>query len=215
MLWLHGLPMIGWLHHRLQKSRELDSLVFAIAGTDFDQALATYLQGRRTQIYKGSENDVLARIYLAGKEAQATHVVRVCADNPFTDPQEIDHLVRFYFSNNYDYAYNHIPKNNCYPDGLGAEMVSIVTLAYIHEHARSLAQREHAFNYIWDNQSKFKIATFEPKEASLQHPDLKLDVDSYEQYLRLLRMNIHPDMSAKEIIDCFLAYERESCISSS
>ncbi len=215
MLWLHGLPLIGWIDHRLQKAQELDGLIFAIANAASDQALAAYLQCRGANIYVGSEKDVLGRMLKAGIESKATHVLRICADNPFTDPQEVDELVRFYFVNDYDYVYNHIPKDNCYADGLGAEMVSIETLSRIHEQAKNPMQREHALNYIWDQPSEFKVGTFNPKEIGLRHPELKLDVDTYDQYLRLLQMNLQPNMSAKEIVDCFLAYQSSNCVSSS
>ena len=39
-------------------------------------------------------------------------------DNPFVDPCEVDYLVDFFRIGKYDYAYNHIPVNNSYPDGL-------------------------------------------------------------------------------------------------
>ena len=205
MLWLSGLPLVGWLKHRLEKSEELDAIIFAVPEGRENESLACYLQEAGAQIFIGPEKDVLGRIYQAATHSKATHIVRICADSPFTDAKEVNRLIRFYFKGDYDYAYNHIPKANTYPDGLGAEILSQELLEKIHKKAQAPSQREHALNYIWDHQDEFRIGTFDPPEKELQYPKLKLDVDTHEQYLHLLQMKLNPDMSAKEIVARFLA----------
>jgi len=109
-------------------------------------------------------------------------------------------LIRFFVETGCDYAYNHIPRNNRYPDGLGAEILSFDLLSELAALAREPGQREHCLSYIWDNARLFDIRTFDPPDAGLWHPELKLDVDSPEDFRRLALLPFHVDMPPEEIV---------------
>ena len=160
MLPLHGIPVVEWVFRRIKKASLVKNIVFAIPETKENNILHAHLKKIGATVYRGSEKDVVERFYFAAKEWQATHVVRVCADNPFVSGSEIDRLVAFYLESNCDYAYNHIPKKNCYPDGIGAEIVSFEILKNIYEEAKSPDHREHVLNFIWAHSDRFKILTF-------------------------------------------------------
>ena len=132
LLNLHGLPVIDWVVGRCARSELADDLVVALPDTRRDEVLARHLRAQGVNIFRGSEQDVLSRMHGAAAAHGADLVVRVCADNPLIWGGEIDNLIRFYqrehAAGNCDYAYNHIPRNNLYPDGLGAEIVSFELL---------------------------------------------------------------------------------------
>lgn len=201
MLYLHGFPIIDWVFHRIKKSRKIDSIIFAIPNGRKDDVLDYYLQTQHADVFRGSEDDVLDRFYQAAIKMNATHIVRICADNPLISAQQLDDLIAYYFNNKCDYAYNHIPKNNLYPDGLGAEICSRDILEQIHRESCKKEHREHIFTYIWENQHKFKIQTFDPVDLKLRHPEIKLDVDNYQDYLNFLSWPIHIEMSDIDIIE--------------
>ena len=203
MLHLHGLPLIDWVLHRVGKSRLLDEIKVAIPEAPLDDVLAFHLENRGIGFCRGSENDVLERFCQAARETGATHIVRVCADNPLIWGAEIDNLIRHYQEQPEQenlYAYNHIPRNNAYADGLGAEMVSAPLLFGLEEKATLPTHREHCLSYIWDNPQKYCISTFDPPDKRLHHPEIRLDVDTAEDYRRLSLMAIHPDMGPQEVI---------------
>jgi spore coat polysaccharide biosynthesis protein SpsF len=203
MLHLHGYPVIEWVCHRVVKARFLDKMVVAIPDTPLDDILALYLRQRGYQIFRGSETDVLARFFLAAREHEATHVIRVCADNPLISGEEIDNLIRFFFSHECDYAYNQGPLNNRYPDGLGAEIISFSLLDFMQQNVQLPEQREHAFNYLWDHREEFTILTFDPPDPEIAHPELKLDIDTPEDYLRFLSKDIYLDIGTRDIVALF------------
>lgn len=200
LLNLHGHPIIAWVFKRIKKSQLLETTVFAIPDEVSDDALAKILNNLGADVFRGSEFDLVDRFYQAAKKWKATHVVRVCADNPFISGSEIDHLVRFYFSSNYDYAYNHIPKNNLYPDGIGAEITSFEILERIHNQAKVPGQREHLFDFIWTHPNRFKIGTFNPEDYRLACPALRLDINTQEDFEKLSAMNVDIEMEAHEIV---------------
>ena len=200
MLSLHGKPIIEWIIKRVKKSKNIDTLVVAIPKSKENNILEKYLKKLNVRVYRGSEKNVLKRFYEASKIYNCENIIRVCADNPLIDPKEIDNLINFFKNNPCDYAYNHIPKNNLYPDGLGAEIVSKKTLKNIYKNAKSKEHKEHCFSYIWDNKEKFNIKTFNPKDTKLQHPEMRFDIDTFEDYYKLNMLNININTSSKKLI---------------
>ena len=202
LLSLHGKPIIEWVVKRLKKSELLDGIIIAIPDTKKDNVLEYYLNKLNVKVFRGSESNVLNRFHEAVKNEKADNIVRVCADNPLICGKEIDNLIKFYLENRCDYAYNHIPKNNLYPDGLGAEIVSFELLNWLNENVKEEEHKEHCFSYIWDNQDEFLIKTFNPKKE-LQYPNIKLDVDTFDDYCKLALSPVEIDMKAEEIIRIF------------
>lgn len=200
LLNLRGLPVIDWVTSRLRKSRALADLIVAVPDTDLDRVLLEHLQRQGIKCMAGPEDDVLGRFVMAADLAGADHIVRVCADNPLIWAEAVDRLVEFYASSGCDYAWNHIPRDNLWPDGLGAEIVSAELLREIDRLAKLPSQREHCFNYLWDNSGDFVMKTFDPGETWLRRPDLKLDIDSVADYQRLALLPLAPEMDAREIV---------------
>lgn len=213
LLALHGKPLIDWVVERVSRSALIDRLVVASPDTPDNDPLALYLANQGVSVFRGSENDVLGRFYQAAKSVGATAgspedkegtlIVRICADNPLIWGPELDTLVRFYRENSYDYAYNHIPRGNLYPDGLGGEIVSFALLETLAQKAVLATHREHCLSYIWDNSGAYSIGTFDPKEACLQRPDIKLDIDTVDDYRTLALLPLRPDMRPESIVSLF------------
>lgn len=201
LLTLRGKPVIDWVVERLGSSRALaGNIIVALPDTRLDLALFEHLRSQNVTCIFGSEDDVLGRMAKAAARLEADLVIRVCADNPLVWGEAIDQLADFYMNGDFDYAYNHVPKNNLWPDGLGAEIVSRKLLLELDNVARSPTQREHCLNYIWDNPAMFKIGTFNPADERLRRPDVKLDLDTVRDFEKLALMPLQPDMEAPEII---------------
>ena len=200
LLSLRGLPIIDWVTRRLKASKLIDSILVAVPATALDAVLAEHLASEGIPAFMGSENDVLDRYAKAAKKVSAKTVIRVCADNPLIWGEAIDRLILQFSQTKCDYCYNHIPKNNLWPDGLGAEILSRELLEEINQNAKTQAQREHCLNYIWDNAERYIIHTFDPEEKWLCRPDIKLDIDKVEDYQKLALLPVTPSMNAQEII---------------
>ena len=196
----NGSNLIKWVIRRTQKSKLIDNILTAIPDTKENDKLNEYIQSLGITVFRGSENDVLSRFYESCVNHSVDTIVRICGDNPLICPKELDRLISFYLSNDCDYAYNHIPKNNRYPDGFGAEICSFLTLEKIHFSALKAYHREHIFNFIWDNQRDFNIKTFDPPK-SIAYPSLKFDVDTKADLEKLRKKNYEISMYANEIVN--------------
>lgn len=194
---LHGHPLADWVVKRVKSASLLDGVVVATSNDASDDVLAEYLVSQGVEVYRGSLEDVLGRMYEAARLAGATHVVRICGDDPLVSGIEVDNLVRFFLDSDCDYAFNNVPRGmNLYPRGMGAEISSFALFEEMAQIAKEPSQREHCFNYVWDNPERFRIATFDPPDKRMRHPHLKMDVDTPEDYERLaslpLNLHIHP-----------------------
>ncbi len=203
MLSLHGMPIIEWVLKRVSKSKMLSDLIVAVPDTFENEVLANYIKSLGFSVYRGSENNVLNRFYEAAKIKQADSIVRICADNPLIDGFEIDNLITFYQNNKCDYAYNHIPKNNLYSDGFGAEIISFALLEKLNSIATEDRHKEHCLSYITDNYNDFVIKTFNPTDIKLHRPDLRFDIDTYEDYHKLSMKRYDVNITTRELIELF------------
>jgi spore coat polysaccharide biosynthesis protein SpsF len=217
MLCLRGLPLIDWVIIRTAVSRRVNRIIVAGSESPFDDPLAIHLREQGVELFRGPEDDVLKRFRLAAEQARATHIVRICADNPLIWGAEIDHLIRHYQQRLEEsgpgrrqledrlYAYNHIPQGNLYPDGFGAEMISWPLLRFLDENAEAAQHREHCLSYIRDNPQGFSISTFDPPDSRLHHPEIRLDVDTAADYRKLALLPLHITMPPEEVLRLALA----------
>ncbi len=209
MLHLHGKPIIQWVVDRSRRSKLIDQLVVAIPDSKEDDILEFYLNMLNVNVFRGSENDLVSRYYEASILYKATHIVRICADRPLISNQEIDNLIDYFINSDYDYAYNHYPINNKYPIGFGAEITTMDIIKMIYLKSSNSSDREHLFNFILNKNNNLKIGTFDPHDKRIRRPELKFDIDDYDDYHRLLEVDYDINMTAHEIINKMDNFQNE------
>ncbi len=182
---LGDIPLLEWVLRRLARATTLDQIVLATSDSENDNALADLAVRLGVQVYRGSESDVLARFVGAATLSNAVNVVRICADNPFIDPDEVDRLVNFFAQQQCDYACNHQDRlGSGYADGFGAEIFTAAILKTIDALAKEPRHREHATLYLWDHASEYKLtAVVAPND--LAFPELRFDVDTPNDLVNL------------------------------
>ena len=181
---LDGRPLLAFLLERLKGAEQLSSIIVATTLDPKDDVIARLAQQMNVPCVRGPDEDVLGRFLLASSQHPSRFVVRVCADNPFTDPAEVDCLVQFLLGGKYDYAYNN--RAECgLPDGVGAEAVPMGMLTYLDNIARTPRYREHVLLYMYEHSAEFRVGCPETP-AGLRRPELRTDVD-YPDDLEFLR----------------------------
>lgn len=199
LLNLHGYPVVYWVFHRVIKSKKINDLIFCIPNSRDNDVLNNYLIQIGAKVFRGDEDDLICRYIEAARYNNTEYIVRVCADNPLICSSEIDRLIDYYFRINCNYCYNHIPRNNNYPDGLGAEIFNFELLREIDKSAVDQKHREHVTNYLWENRNKYNVKTFNAPDA-IAYPDLKLDINTIEEYTKLMKIPYKINMTAEEIV---------------
>lgn len=144
---LGGLPMIGFLLHRLRRSETLDEIVLATSTEPANDALAATVRVMGFAVFRGPEEDVLARYAGAAQEHGADIVVRVTGDCPLADPGLIDHLVARVEGGACDFCTNVKPPT--WPDGLDLAVCTRDMLETAAREATLSSDREHVVPWMW------------------------------------------------------------------
>lgn len=199
LLHLRGYALLDWVLVRLARCRRLDEVVLAIPEGFPDDLLAERAPSS-VRVVRGPESDLVARFRMAAAASDADTIVRVCADSPLVCPELVDELVERFAESGADYGWNHVPRGNLFPDALGAEICTRDLLELLDRDAVPGAEREHVFNHVLARPDRFATFTYDPDDPVLRRPDLRFDIDTWEDYAKLSRLPLDPGCTATEIV---------------
>ncbi len=178
---LAGKPLVWQFLERVKRSKRLDEIVLATTTKAQDDVLEQLARGCEVSVFRGSENDLVDRYFQAAKRFKADTVVRLCADNPVVESEEVDRIIEYFPISGVDFAANtHNILDNQYPDGLGAEIFSFESLEEIWRESTDPRRREHPHTNFYEQPEKYTIGTV-PCPAGFRRPELKLDVNLPEE----------------------------------
>lgn len=139
-------------------------------------------------VYRGDENDVLQRFIDAANHFNVSKIIRVCADNPFLDVNELHRLIDFSFSEQcFDYIsfqVNSIPSIKTH-FGFWTEFVTLDALKKINQLTDEKYYHEHVTNYIYENLGSFKIEFLGVNPIFNQIDDIRMTLDTGEDFKTL------------------------------
>lgn len=190
---------------RLKQSRYANKLIIATTNNVEDDKIKKEAQGLGTEIYRGSESNVLSRYYHAAKEYHLDTVIRVTSDCPLIDPHILDDMIEVYLENNYDVVTNVGMEsyNRTFPRGLDIEIFSFLTLEEAFKNAKEKYQKEHVTPYIYENSNS--VFNF---KNEIDYSDHRWTVDTPQDFELIssiydyLYKDSH-DFYLNEIIDLF------------
>jgi spore coat polysaccharide biosynthesis protein SpsF len=177
--------VLEWVIKRLKRSKYLNAIIVVTSKRFENNQLCPLVKKNKAILFKGDETNVLSRYYFAAKKFKVKNIVRVCADNPFVDPVEIDELIKSYKKNNKVYTFNH--KNYLkfkFADGFGAEILSFHVLKKIYKLSFEKRHLEHVTSYIWDNKKNFTIKTANSK-VRYNFRKIRADINTVYDYKKL------------------------------
>lgn len=212
LLKLGDHPILEWVIRRVQSSKKLSQVVLATTTRPADDALYELATSLGIEVFRGDENDVLARFTGATELFPADVVVRVCADNPFVSGHEIDVLISDFEANPVDYHFNHRPDGRCnYPDGAGAELFTVEVLRKLNLSVTDNSMREH-LTLALSTLGEHRIRAVEAR-SSVAYPYLKFDLDVKTDYETLTQLvetaNLNFESTIEEIINAKIALETQ------
>ena len=171
----------------LRKARTIpgvDAVVLATTTSSGDDVFLETARRLDVPVFRGSENDVVARMHGAVREhaPHAGAVVRVCADNPLFDPSLAGEALREVERGADMVTPFEAPT---LPFGASMAVLGADCLERIHAEAAQPMYREHVENFCLDNAGRFAVRyQVAPHAAHL--PELVLTLDYPEDYRRLL-----------------------------
>lgn len=188
-----GKPLLEHVFDRVRGSRLIHEVTLATTTDPVDRQLIHLASGNGIASYAGSGGDVLDRFYQAARRFDAGIIVRVTADDPFKDPEVVDHVIETFLScQPLDYCSNTLEPT--YPEGLDIEVISFQALERAWREAVLPSDREHVTPYIWRQPDMFRCASVKfGRDLSALRWTLDYEEDlkfAREVYARLYRGQI-------------------------
>jgi spore coat polysaccharide biosynthesis protein SpsF len=202
LLPLTGKPVLAHMIERHRRSTLTDEVVVATTVNPADDAVVALCEEMRCPYFRGSEEDVLARIVGAGERTGADILVDGMADSPLVDWRMVDHLVRMLEEGGYDCASNEFDET--FPVGFDVRVFSVPALKRAERDDAETMYREHAGYSIRSNPAKFKLGNWEA-QGDMRWPTLRLTLDTKEDYILIRGVYdalypTNPDFSAEDVV---------------
>ncbi len=204
-----GKPLLTLLLNRLRASRRLDAIVLATSTAPADDALAEWAARNEVAVFRGSEDDVLARVVGAHRAMGSDTIVELCGDSPLLDAELVDTAVAAYLEGGADVVTTTAKPS--YPQGCDAQVFSFADLAEVERTVFDPAVREHVSLHFYENAQRYRIRHLEAP-PHLRLPSQRLQVD-YPEDLALVRAlharlgAAHGDLYGLEAIAALLVLE--------
>jgi len=215
LLDLAGKPVLARTLERVQAIPEVDTVILATSTSDEDRQLQDLANELSVQVYAGSLDDVLDRVYCAAKLASAGTIMRITGDCPLLDPAVCQETLTVFKLGSADYVSNIRPPT--YPDGLDAEVFSFEALETAWQEATLSSDREHVTQFLWTHPNRFRLANVEHETDlsalrwTVDEPD---DLEFVRQVYNSLVQNGHSGFSFLDVLDVIKKDElRDSSIS--
>ncbi|MCW5624025.1 MAG: hypothetical protein KIT73_04820, partial [Burkholderiales bacterium] len=176
-------PLLEHIVTRLGRLRCLTTTVIATSTEARDDVIEHWSTNLGVLCFRGSEADVLDRYWQCTQHFGFAHVVRLTADNPFTDVDELQHLLQLHVNGAYDYTHSF----GQLPVGVGAVVFRREALGRSHAEGHAHHHREHVNEYIQERPDLFQIGQLTVPMAK-RAPTLRLTVDVEEDLQRACRL---------------------------
>lgn len=150
---IEGNPMLWHVLERVKRCSDIDKTVIATTLNPKDKQILDFAKEYGVAAFRGSEQDVLDRVYKVAKEIGADAVVRVTPDCPLICPEVVSKVVTEFRKGGYDYVANTLVYT--YPDGCDVEVFSFGALEKAWRQCKDPAEREHVTPYM-RNSRKFR-----------------------------------------------------------
>ena len=185
---IHDRTLLDHIIDRLQALTQEAQIVIATSTLPGDDKVEQFCKERGVHCFRGSESNVLDRYYACAKRYGFDHIVRLTADNPFVDAEEVDRLIAFHKScgNDFTESFSQLPI------GVGAEIFSFPALEEDRKQASMPHHFEHVDEYILEHMAQFKTATLQVADEK-NRPDIRLTVDTQEDYEKACYIASHSE----------------------
>ena len=214
MMPLADKPLVYRMVERLKKCKKVDEIVIATSDQPEDKVLVDLASELGVSSFQGNILDVRDRYSKAAEKFKADFIIRIPADNPMPDANEIDKLIEFHLVNNpQGFSSNLAQVNNSgYLDGIGAEIFSTKLLQESVTRSSSDTVKEHVHRNFFDYSTQTPVDASwcpiaSPKAPEeLRRPDIILDVNTMDDYTKIKRIYDHlypqnPNFTTVDVIN--------------
>lgn len=148
---------------------------FIFAIPEDDELLTNYLSANNFEFCKGDHYNVLNRFVKASENFDG-YIIRLTADNPFTDIDALKALLNECKKKDADYGYT-----VGLPLGMGSEVIKASILHDLKKKELQPHHNEHVTIYLRENPTSYHIVTVQPYSQNMN--SLRITIDETQDLL--------------------------------
>ncbi len=196
---IQGVPAISYIIRRLKKAEDIH-VVLAVSDMTEDDIYVEIAKTEGIQIYRGAYDNLLARLCGAAHESKEENFVRVYANYPLLDINQMKLLYDEHLKGGYDYSYNEHQQGVLW--GTGCEVFRTEFLDELNVLELQKCQREAIGFYIRQSESKNKVLK---KKVCSKRPGYKVCLESKKDLavIKELCDNIGDNIVNDKIVEYF------------
>ncbi len=151
-----------------------------------DNPIAKFCKARKIKFFRGDLDNVFLRTVKCLKKHNISAFVRVNADRPFVDFDQINKAIEIFKSKKYDIVTNQLNKKS--PKGLSCEVSrSKIFYEVLKNINLKKKDKEHIFNYFYRNKKKYRIYQLKNKLYE-ENSKLNLSIDNKKDLIRTIKI---------------------------
>ena len=178
---IHGKPMIVHMLNRLKLAKKPDEIIICTSTIEQDDALEEIAFQENVRCFRGHPDDVLLRLTDAAKKFNVDLIINCTADNPFVDPEYIDLLIDHHKHNSNDFS-----KIEGLPWGTFSYAINLSAMK------KACSIKDEVDTEVWHgyfmDTKLFKWTKLVVKDDSVLWPDLRLTVDTPEDFILITKI---------------------------
>lgn len=180
-----GKPALELMIERLKTVKYLDDIIIATTNNKLDDPIERLAIKLQVHCFRGSENNVLARVLGATRAHSTDIIVQTTGDCPLIDPNIVSKVIEIYLKENVDYCSNIIERT--YPIGMDVQVFSKPVLESVERQTNNPEDLEHVSCFIYKNPQIFNLKNV-CAEQKLYSPELRLTLDTPEDLELITRV---------------------------
>jgi spore coat polysaccharide biosynthesis protein SpsF len=180
MMPVAGQPALAHVIRRSRLARGVEEVYVATTTADRDAPIVDLCDSLSVGVYRGSEDDVLARFAGTVRHFGIDVVVRITGDNPLVGHDVIDYVVDQHFERGADMTSAYHSKT--YPNGTIVSVIGVSVIDYLAGLEARGSVREHIVTGIDLVRERFVVHLAEAPEA-WRRPDLRYCIDDGDDLL--------------------------------
>lgn len=180
-----GQPMLAMMIERLRRARTIDEIVVATVDDPADDPIAELSERLGVGCFRGSEDDVLARVLGAARAHGADVIVETTGDCPLHDPAILDQVVAAYRLGGSRFTTNIMPYST--PRGTDVRVFSTDDLDEVNRISDDASDHEHVSLYFMERPEQYGLRNV-AFDLGADAADYRLTVDTPEDFELVTRI---------------------------
>ena len=192
---INGRQIIRWMIDRLKLCSELDKIIICTSTNPQDNILEDIAKEESIEVFRGSEDDVIQRLYDAAKYFNLDYVLNITADCPLVSVNYISKIIGKYKETKAD-----LIRTLDLPHGFYSYGISVEAMEKVCEIKKG--NDTEVWGRYFTDTGLFNVIDL-PVPKNIQRPKYRLTLDYEEDFLFLKQIYEHfgADTYKKDILE--------------